>query len=207
MLISRAHYPVHTLGYGIRAGVWTQGCRLACDGCLARDTWDADPSHDMDVADLLSWLEGHRGFDGLTLSGGEPLDQAEAIVELLSGFRKAFGWEVDVLCYTGYTTSSVRRANRDVLALVDAIVTGPYRRGLPTRHPLMGSSNQEVVITTDLGRQRYADLPDVERRDVQASASGRMIHVVGIPNPGDLEALEAALIRQGLLVQASWRSA
>lgn len=72
MLISRAHYPVLTLGYGRRAGVWTQGCVLACEGCIARDTWDANPANDVEVDEVLQWLSSHPDVDGVTVSGVSP---------------------------------------------------------------------------------------------------------------------------------------
>ena len=76
--ISRLHYPVTALGPGRRLGVWVQGCPLACPGCIARDTWDPAGGHEVAVADLTAvWQAAvDDGADGLTVSGGEPLEQA-----------------------------------------------------------------------------------------------------------------------------------
>ncbi len=204
MLISRAHYPVLTLGYGRRAGVWTQGCVLACEGCIARDTWDANPANDVEVDEVLQWLSSHPDVDGVTVSGGEPLDQPDELIELLGGIRTLWPHDVDILCFTGRSTSAVRTAYSTVTAHLDAIVTGPYVRSNPTTHPLMGSGNQELVCLTDLGRERYASAASSPRR-VQASMRGNQLWTVGVPGEGDLVQLEAELQSRSLsIVNRSW---
>lgn len=204
MLISRAHYPVLTLGYGRRAGVWTQGCVLACEGCIARDTWDANPANDVGVDELLTWLSSHPDVNGITISGGEPLDQPDELVELLIGIRTLWPQDVDILCFTGRSTSAVRQAYSTVTRHLDAIVTGPYVKSLPTTHPLMGSANQELVCLTDLGHERYASAASAPRV-VQASQTANQLWTVGVPGEGDLAQLEAELQSRSLgIVDRTW---
>lgn len=208
MLVSRAHYPVESLGYGVRSGIWVQGCSIHCRGCVARDTWDPRPEVDVPVAEILAWLATHHDVDGITISGGEPLEQAPELLLLLQGIRAMFGPGVDILSYSGRAWRTVSRNHPEVLSLLDAIVTGPFRLDRPTHHPLMGSANQEVVILSDLGRRRYGDLTDVVRRPVQASVGNGVIHLVGIPNEGDLTAFTDAAAKHGLgLVAPSWQEA
>lgn len=197
MLIARVRHPVHTLGPGVRAGVWTQGCGLACDGCVARDTWPADPAAEVPVAEVVAWIGSLAVLDGVTISGGEPLDQPDELRSLLEGIRALGRPSLDVLLFTGRTLRAATRAYPDVLALVDAVVAGPFRRGEPTDHPLMGSANQELATLTALGAVRYGALPVTGRRPVQAAIGGDgRLHTVGIPNQGDLARLrEAALVR------------
>lgn len=204
MLISRAHHPVLTLGYGCRAGIWTQGCVLACEGCIARDTWDANPANDVPVAEILRWLASHPDVDGVTISGGEPLDQPVELAELLRGIRALWPRDVDVLCFTGRSTAAVRHAYSAVTSHLDAIVTGPYVRTVSTTHPLMGSGNQELVCLTDLGHERYAT-SSASPRLIQASSSGNHLWTVGVPGEGDLAQLEEALESRSLRVaRRSW---
>src|SRR5262245_52975450 len=105
--LSRVHFPVTVLGYGARIGVWFQGCRIHCEGCVSRDTWDPDGGMEADVDALLAWCRDHVGdrADGVTITGGEPFDQPEALGVLLDGlarWRASTGRSLDVLCYSGY---------------------------------------------------------------------------------------------------------
>lgn len=173
LLLAKAHYPVTTLGPGTRAGLWTQGCTIGCAGCLSRDTWDPDPRTAVPVDAVLGWLGSLPGpVDGVTISGGEPFQQPDALAALLRGIHawRAGGRggapgggpgsaEVDVLVYSGYAYSRLARSarTREILSWCDAVVTGPYVERLGDGGPLMGSANQRLVPLTDLGHRRYAE--------------------------------------------------
>lgn len=210
LLLAKAHYPVTTLGPGRRAGIWTQGCTIGCPGCLSRDTWEADPNAALPVASVLGWLRSLDPLDGVTISGGEPFQQPSALRELLLGIR---GWApsgVDVLIYSGYVASRLRRSFGGLLELCDAIVAGPYIERLnPTDGgPLWrGSANQRIIPLSDLGRKRYRD---AERGDatphMQVSVEDNRIFYIGIPRRGDMERLTERLSLSGVHAgEVSWR--
>lgn len=73
-------------GPGIRAVVFMQGCPLRCVCCHNPDTWDFSEGNLMSaqqVADKIIRLKSYFGEDGgVTVSGGEPLMQAEFVSEL-----------------------------------------------------------------------------------------------------------------------------
>lgn len=205
MLISRARFPVRSLGYGERAGLWTQGCGIGCAGCIAQDTWERTTDSDVPVSEILAWLACYPQVDGLTISGGEPLDQAEELVELLRGVRSMHSGLVDILCFSGRTTRAVERAFPEVLSLLDVIVTGPYDATKPSHHPLMGSANQEIVLLTDLARERYGAIETADRRKLQVHLDGDVLTLVGVPAPGVINAIEASASSAGLqLVDPTW---
>jgi anaerobic ribonucleoside-triphosphate reductase activating protein len=89
---------------------------------------------------------------GLTLSGGEPFDQAKALAILLGRvLPERPGW--DVIAYSGYTLATLRQGgDAALLEKVDVLVDGPYRADIPQRHPLAGSGNQQVHGLTARGR-------------------------------------------------------
>src|SRR6185369_5076232 len=96
--ISRIHFPISTLGPGRRVGVWFQGCSIRCEGCISADTWGAGRGQttvDEVFSAILPWL---TQADGITISGGEPFDQADALVALLRRVRSATA--VDVLVFS-----------------------------------------------------------------------------------------------------------
>lgn len=205
--LNRVHYPVTALGPGTRAGIWLQGCTLACPGCLARDTWAADPARAVPVSDLLDWLgELPDGLDGITISGGEPFQQPSALAELVAGIsRWRAGRPIDVLAYSGYAWSRIRR-HTNVLAHCDAVVTGPYiaRRNTGAT-PLRGSANQSLIPLTPLGRQRY-ETAFPARPPLQAFPEGDRVWLIGVPGPGELERLRAGLGEAGIVTEdVTWK--
>lgn len=203
--VSRLHFPVTTLGPGQRAGIWLQGCSIHCPGCLSRDTW-APGTSTTPVSEVVGWAEDHAsdGMTGITVSGGEPLDQAEALAALLADVRsrpRLAG--LDVLLYTGYAFSAVSRRHQAVLALVDAVISGPYVESRPSRHRWMGSGNQVLTLLTQRARERFAE--PAGPRQLQISADGGKIWMTGIPGQGDLERFQALLQQRGVLLEdVSW---
>jgi len=138
-------------GPGTRNMVHVQGCTLGCVGCFNTATWPtkSKKSYTVDIADLAEQLLVDN-IDGVTISGGEPLQQAEATIHLI---RLILTREPDtsVLLYTGYSKAEVSDAGYlEVLTdLVDIIVFGRFEKDkiIPQPHnQLRGSLNQEVYI-------------------------------------------------------------
>jgi anaerobic ribonucleoside-triphosphate reductase activating protein len=203
--ISRLHFPVTTLGPGQRAGIWLQGCSIRCPGCLSRDTW-ATATLMTPTAAVVDWAEEHAGdgLTGITVSGGEPLDQAEPLAALLAEARdRPRLADMDVLLYTGYAFSVVARRHKAVVALADAVISGPYVASRPSRHRWMGSGNQVLTLLTRRAQERFAE--PAGPRQLQVSADGGKIWMTGIPGQGDLERLQGLLQDQGVLLgDVSW---
>lgn len=199
---------VRTLGYGTRIAVWVQGCTLACDGCASRDTWDPRGGTSVSVADLAAEvIDRSAGLDGLTLTGGEPLQQAPALAELVAAVRAARGRDAfDVLCFTGLSFAAARRRAPELVDALDVVVDGRYRADEPTLLPLRGSANQRVHLLTPLAEARYGDLDTQGRPPLQFELTGAGVELIGVPRPGELDGLERALGAGGLTVEgASWR--
>ena len=98
MLISRLAHPVRNLGFGTRAGIWTQGCTLRCAGCMSRDTWGFRADRELPVKEIGAWLLALPGkLDGVTVSGGEPIEQPElpGLLVMLRYLGKARGEDWD----------------------------------------------------------------------------------------------------------------
>lgn len=213
--ISRTHYPVSVLGHGIRAGIWVQGCALACPGCMSQDTWEAGPDHEVGVAELLTWISGLPDcLDGVTISGGEPFQQPEALATLLTGLRDMAPERprpLDLLVYSGFAWSRLARsaAFRPVLEQCDAVVAGPYVERRNTGVPLRGSDNQVVVPLTRLGHERYGPeaLDEHPVGRLQASVDAGQVWLIGIPRRQELHRWEQRLLDAGATFSgASWNS-
>ena len=141
-------------GPGRRYAVWVQGCTLACPGCCNPEMFAPRGGESHDVAALAAEICATPTIEGLSILGGEPLQQAAAVAELASAVR-ARG--LSVMLYTGYTVEEVTTPEgRAALAACDLVVDGRYREGLPeTGRRWIGSANQRVHFVTD--RYRPAD--------------------------------------------------
>lgn len=213
--VNKAHFPVTVLGPGRRIGIWLQGCSIHCKSCISQDTWKRDPGRDLPVAQLIAWCRNATGgkFDGVTISGGEPFDQPEALFALLEAliqWRAGNGADFDILCYSGYPLARLKSHHDRILQKLDAIIPEPYVDTLPLTHVWRGSANQPLVMLSDRGRERYrayVDAPaDGLGKRIQATVSGNRVFYIGIPARGDMSALEQACAERGVKFGAvSWR--
>lgn len=209
LLINRIVAPVTVLGPGTRVGVWVQGCTIGCAGCSSRDTWSTDAGSPMPVdAVTREVLAAAAEFDasGLSITGGEPFQQPDAVADLLRAVRAQWpGTEpMDALVFTGYAAGAARRRSAALWEAADVVVAGPYRRDRPSDHPLLGSNNQEVVEITALGAHRLGQMSGLRR--VQIAIQGRDLALLGLPRPGDLDRLRETLERRGVCFESvSWQ--
>src|SRR5882724_6942802 len=90
MRLSRVYFPVRALGPGTRLGIWVQGCTLGCPGCMSRDTWDVAGGRVVLVSEVVALWRAAReqGATGVTVSGGEPAEQAGEVAELIRQIRR-----------------------------------------------------------------------------------------------------------------------
>ncbi len=209
--LSRTHYPVTVLGHGTRIGIWLQGCSIGCKGCVSQDTWSIDEGNHVAIDTLLEWCKDTavNGLDGITITGGEPFEQPEALSYLLMELRRwtdALPESVDYLCYTGLKQRVVEEEYPEILHHLDTIITEPYSYKLPTAS-LRGSSNQKLLMLTDLGKERYGRLGPTLEKNFQFAVDEDHIWFIGIPERGDMSRIEHNCRARGLTFQhASWRT-
>lgn len=180
-------------GPGTRAVVHFAGCNIGCIGCFnphthdadAEGVWTADASG---VARRMLTASRH-----VTISGGEPTDQPEALLALLIALKDQ-GVE-SVVLFTGRRVEWLYR-NRSEWSqimtpeLVDVVIDGPYVKTLDEPNPVMrGSSNQRIFTVSD----KYT-LCDFEERDIQISLTADGMTLTGFP---DAELLEALMLAAG----------
>lgn len=197
--LSRMHFPVTALGPGRRLGLWFQGCSIRCPGCVSRDTWaTGGPGVPVEsvVEAAAAWA---AEADGLTVSGGEPFDQPDALLELLRRLRPRLRPEADVLVYTGHPRERVERHLARAHPLIDALISDPFVAAAPQTLWLRGSDNQRLHRLTPLGRARYRDRPrgpEDDRLDLMHDEDGT-VWMAGLPRRGDLDRLLLLLSREG----------
>ncbi len=203
--LSRVHFPVTTLGPGRRLGIWFQGCSIRCPGCISADTWGPGLRRialSQLLADVQPWLEE---AEGITISGGEPFEQFDALLQLLSELRQRS--RADILVYSGYALEQLEPQLRQVDGLIDALISDPYQQQHNQSMALRGSDNQRLSLLTELGQARLAGYerplqPDDKALDLMFDDDGS-IWMAGIPRRDDLLRLRDLLHGQGHQLQLS----
>ena len=159
-------------GPGARFVVWLQGCTLGCPGCFNPATHAAGGGREATVAEIAEQLADTRGIEGLSLSGGEPLQQAAAAAALLDAAR-ALG--LSTLAFSGYTLDEIRALphGNDVLARLDVLVDGRYLSGERLATGLRGSANQRIHLLTS--RYRLADVEATPVGEIRIAPDGELV--------------------------------
>ena len=140
-------------GLGIRYVLFAQGCFHNCPGCHNPETHSVEGGFLADPEMILNEIKANPILTGITLSGGEPFEQAPVFADLAQAV-KSFG--LDVWIYTGYTFETIlalkdsRPGWNELLSQADVLVDGPFI--LEQMDPLLrfkGSKNQRIL---DLNR-------------------------------------------------------
>lgn len=185
-------WPVSSLGPGYRVVLWVAGCKKRCPGCISPEMQDPSSGRLVPV-DVLArrLLRLDKGLAGVTISGGEPFDQAEELADLLERVRaQRPRW--NVIIYSGYVLSTLRRKSsaRQLLALVDVVIDGPYRREVMQLHPLAGSGNQRIRLVSACGRAMGPELEACRPGPVNFGLGPGLVNmIIGVPRSGGTECL------------------
>lgn len=147
-------------GPGVRFVIWTQGCTLACKGCWNKQFW-AKSGTKMQVNSLIAQITSTEGIEGITLLGGEPLQQAEPVLKIIQAVQKL---GLSVFLYTGYDVEEFNETMQACFDNSDIAITGRYileKRDTSLRW--RGSTNQIVHYPSEL----YTNLKIEERNEVE----------------------------------------
>ena len=134
-------------GPGLRFTVFTQGCPHGCPGCHNPETHDPTGGREEDTEALIEKMDKNPLLSGLTLSGGDPMLQPEACLELA---KAAHQKGLNVWLYSGYTweelTEEKDPARMALLGETDVMVDGRFmleQRSLELDY--RGSRNQRLI--------------------------------------------------------------
>ena len=196
MKTGRIIYPVYTLGPGKRGGIWLSGCDRGCAGCANPELWDSNYGKDLSVAQIMEIIREtalENTVDGFTVSGGEPMKQADELVGLLKQLSQI---SEDILVYTGFDIEEITADLSSIAVLID----GAYCDSLNDGHILRGSSNQRIHYLKEQYRdiyERYISENNSENF-VQAVPHEKGMLFLGIQGAGFRERLKNKLIETGI---------
>lgn len=136
-------------GEGIRTVIWTQGCPHHCRGCHNPSTHDFKDGILVNIEEVKEKLKNIKYQDGITFSGGDPLCQVEACLEIAKYARSL---KMNVWCYTGYTYEQLMimaNNNKKILEFlnhIDVLIDGKFileEKSLDIA--FRGSKNQRII--------------------------------------------------------------
>jgi anaerobic ribonucleoside-triphosphate reductase activating protein len=168
-------------GPGVRAVLWLQGCSLRCPGCFNPGTHPPDAGDCVQGEGLLARIADLvPGIEGLTVSGGEPLEQARPLRQLLERVRLEA--QLSVILLTGFTWQEVTASPEmaGLLPFVDVLVAGRYERAHRVARGLRGSDNKTMHFLTD--RYGEDDLDAAPTAEIAIGTDGEVV-VTGIDPP------------------------
>ena len=143
--------PVHNIshstvnGPGNRMVIWVQGCTKNCEGCFNPETHGYSRNLCVDIDHLAHRINSDGAIEGITVSGGEPLDFTGELELLLTMVKPSF----TRIIFSGYTVDEIV-ANADKMKVVrraDMVVAGRYHKKL--KHPYFGKKLINVTGRID----------------------------------------------------------
>ncbi len=187
MNVARILYPVQVLGPGNRVGIWLCGCSRACKGCSNPELWRQLPEYEVSVDDVFSLVQRiacNHIIDGFTLSGGEPMDQADELSHLI---RLISSISEDILVYSGYQIKELTSKNDpaidSVLRSIAVLIDGAYIEDLNNNAFLRGSSNQRIHVLNKDFEDQYQRYLTEGKNQIQNFSTQDGIVSVGIHHP------------------------
>lgn len=136
-------------GFGIRTVIWTQGCSHNCPFCQNPQTHDFGGGAEFELEEIFEEIDSLKGQDGITFSGGDPMYQVDACLEIAKYAKKK---GLNVWCYTGFTyeelvkMSKINKNYIEFFKYLDVLVDGPFINEKKNLNLLFrGSSNQRVI--------------------------------------------------------------
>ena len=197
--ISRIHFPITTLGPGRRIGIWFQGCSIRCKGCVSADTWGAGKGGVL-INEIMTAIAPWLGeAEGITISGGEPFDQPETLIDLLARLRSKTS--IDILLYSGYPFEKIIPLLDRCTGCIDGLISDPYEKNASQTLALRGSDNQRLHYLTPLGEARFGQFnrsfhSSEKALDIMFEEGGA-IWLAGIPRHDDMKLLQKILAKDG----------
>lgn len=161
-------------GPGVRMVLWFQGCSLRCPGCFNPDTHPFEHRSVVAVEQLVADIASEaREMEGITITGGEPLEQKDALLELLTRVREET--PLSVILFTGWTWEELQRLPEcaTLLSCVDVLLAGRYDCTQRLAHGLRGSANKTVHFLT--GRYTLEDLESTPASEVVIGPDGDVV--------------------------------
>jgi anaerobic ribonucleoside-triphosphate reductase activating protein len=148
-------------GPGLRYVIFTQGCKHSCYKCHNTLTHSFDEGTYKNIEEILKEINENPLLDGVTFSGGDPLEQLEVISVLIPEIKKNNN-KLNIIIYTGYLIEDILYNNKfncidinRLLEYTDYIIDGKFDYKLKSLElKFKGSSNQRIIDILETLKQK-----------------------------------------------------
>lgn len=143
-------------GPGIRVSLFVSGCTNKCPGCFNPSSWSFEagtPFTDKTIDTIIELCKKEH-IAGLSLLGGDPLHvrNQEEVCKLIKKFKEQLP-DKNIWIWSGYKWEDTFEGgiayteySRDILALSDVLIDGPFIEELKSlRLKYKGSKNQRLL--------------------------------------------------------------
>lgn len=137
-------------GPGERFVLWTQGCSKKCINCFNYNTWSFEERESLSPISIFEMVK-NANCNGVTITGGDPLEQPEELLELLK-LLYSLDLEKGIILFTGYTMDEINKIGgsvRECLGYIDLLIDGRFENINKISRSLRGSSNQNFFYFSD----------------------------------------------------------
>ena len=185
-------------GPGLRAVVFFQGCKIGCVGCWNPRTHPfrgAEVTVDGVAQEVLRARQEYT-LEGITFSGGEPMQQADSLLRLIQCLRRQTP-ELSFGLFSGYAENELgqgqywiwgdessehqrKRLWQEIRECLDFAILGRFDQAQPSNMPLRTSRNQVLRLFTD--RYTFADFSE-QLTEVNIHEGGQ-VEITGFPTLG-----------------------
>lgn len=111
-------------GPGVRSVLFLQGCTMNCPGCQNKSIRQKGLGALYSVNELAREIHKKCKNKRITISGGEPLEQAKSLIHLLKILRRE---HFDICLYTGW---ELKKVPRDIIENLTYLKTGNFKKNV-----------------------------------------------------------------------------
>src|ERR1019366_1398632 len=163
-------------GPGLRSVVFFQGCKIGCVGCwnLQSHAFHGPEVTVVDVLKQVLQARQEHTLEGVTFSGGEPMQQADSLLRMVQRLHHQAP-ELSFGMFSGYAEHELASGKywiwgggfsdqqrkhlwEEIRGNLDFAILGPFNQAQPGNLPLRTSRNQALRLVT--GRYNPVDFSE-----------------------------------------------
>jgi anaerobic ribonucleoside-triphosphate reductase activating protein len=165
-------------GPGLRFVLWTQGCSKGCKNCFNPETWSFEKYKSLTPLEIFRLIK-NSNVSGVTITGGDPLEQPEELLELLI-LLESLNLSNGIILFTGYTIDEINKdfLLRKSLNYIDVLIDGRFEKDQRISSSLRGSENQNIIYFSSKIKEEELNID----QEVEVGILDNEMYVTGFPS-------------------------